>query len=512
MEMWPILLLACSTAAKTGAICDVRDHGAQGGGADDTTPLQAVLDDPGCDEILIPAGHSFAASALFVRRSHVTLTIESNATLAGLPSVFVHDRPECGTEAGLEFNWSNWCALLRVQSATNFTLRGAGTLEPGGVGGATPNFYSALHVRSTSGVFLGAGLRIHCTAWWWCTALHNASYVAISKLFVDGLNGRDGMDLVNCRHVRIEDSRVEGSDDALCFKTISNDGLVHFPSHNVTVVRSTIASQWCNAIQFGSATEVNMSDFSFVDVRITMARKAAIGILSMDGAHISDIHFTDVTIDGSEIATPLYVKMGNRVLCEDGKGTCWRPGSISGISLTRVTALRWGNVSNPKPHHGTRYTPTIEGLNASYTVGPISIDQLQLVAPGGGTAADAAVDPPISPLVYQPRYDGRGPSYALFARYATDVTISNSSMRVAAGATDGRPAIVADDLSGLVISNVDAGGGGAASHCQLETRNSSGDWRDHGKVVACAWTPTAPSRSERASHPDVLASGAMATS
>ena len=40
-----------------------------------------------------------------------------------------------------------------------------------------------------------------------------------------GSHGRDGLDLVNCRNVLIEQSRIEGSDDALCFKTIGNDGV-----------------------------------------------------------------------------------------------------------------------------------------------------------------------------------------------------------------------------------------------------------------------------------------------
>ena len=55
---------------------------------DDTAALQRVLDDPSCSEVLLPAGSAFAASVLWVRRSDVTLTIEANATLAGLPAAF----------------------------------------------------------------------------------------------------------------------------------------------------------------------------------------------------------------------------------------------------------------------------------------------------------------------------------------------------------------------------------------------------------------------------------------
>ena len=93
-------------------------------------------------------------------------------------------------QAGLEFNWTHWCALLQVTAPSNFTLRGGGLIAPGGVGGEVPDFYSAIHVQSTEHVSF-SGMQVHCTAWWWCAALHNATNVRISNgFFVDGSAGR----------------------------------------------------------------------------------------------------------------------------------------------------------------------------------------------------------------------------------------------------------------------------------------------------------------------------------
>ena len=220
-----LLLLPASSS------CDVLSHSplhAHGDGRDDTVALQQALDDPKCSEVVLPPDRTFSASELWVRRSSVVVTISRNTTLRGLPAKFRQERPDCMSEDGLEFNWRNWCALLRIEAERNFSLRGEGTLAPGGVGGKAPDFYSALHVRSTAGVVL-SGIRVHCSAWWWCTALHNSSDVLVSRLFVDGRFGRDGMDLVNCRRVTIEDSRIEGSDDGLCFKTIADNGLGRLP-------------------------------------------------------------------------------------------------------------------------------------------------------------------------------------------------------------------------------------------------------------------------------------------
>jgi hypothetical protein len=316
--------------------------------------------------------------------------------------------------------------------------------------------------------------------------MHNATDVLVTSVFVDGSTGRDGMDLVNCRDVVVEHSRVEGSDDALCLKSISNDGLGRFPSRDTVVRNCSVISTWDNAIQFGSATEVDMTNFTFTDVTIATARKSAIGIISMDGANISQVRFANITIDGPDVATPLFVKIGNRVDCEDGKGTCWQPGSIRDVNFSNISARGWGNVSHPKKGHGTSYTATVEGLNASYRVGPIRIDGLELVAPGGGTAADAEVDPPSSPLQYQPRYDGLRPAYGLFIRYAREVTVVGSSVGVTAGEQDGRPAIVADEVEVLVLSDVEVATDLAP--CQIEQRRST---VTAPGLRACAWAPHA---------------------
>eukprot|EP00936_MAST-01D_sp_MAST-1D-sp1_P002361 g2361.t1 len=483
-------VIGCLAHSRT--TCDVSTRGAIGRlGVDDTAALQRVLDDINCEEIVLPADRTFSATALFVRRSDITLTFGNNAKLTGMPAAFREQRPDCRTEAGLEFNWTNWCSLLRVTSTRNFTLRGNGTIAPGGVGGSTPDFYSALHVQSTTGVQLSGGLRIHCTAWWWCTAMHNATNVNVMGVYIDGSTGRDGLDLVNCRRVMVEDSRIEGSDDALCFKTITNDGLDRFPSHDVLVRRSAIGSTWDNAIQFGSASEIDMTNFTIEDVVLTSGRKAGIGIVSMDGARISRLSFRNVTIDSTNVATPLFMKIGNRVDCEDGKGTCWKPGAIGDVNFTDIRARGWGNVSHPKPGHAQAYAPTIEGLNASYRIGPVRFEKLVLEAPGGGTAADAAVDPPLSPLQYQPRYDGRRPSYGLFVRYASDIYVSRSVVRVRAGRPEGRPAVVLDQVQNMQLADVMlcSRANNSGNACQVEARSSTGNFSEGGRIHTCMWRP-----------------------
>ena len=98
--------------------CDARQRGAKGDGkADDAKHLQAALDDPRCDTVVLTANHTFLSSALHVQRSGVTLTIEGGAMLAGKDGAIkqaVRGRgrlaglvflPDCGRGARLRPQW-----------------------------------------------------------------------------------------------------------------------------------------------------------------------------------------------------------------------------------------------------------------------------------------------------------------------------------------------------------------------------------------------------------------------
>ena len=188
--------------------------------------------------------------------------------------------------------------------------------------------------------------------------------------------------------------------------------------------------------------------------------------------------------------TQIFVKIGNRVNGEtDLPSNDFPPGSISDVNFTDIRAYDWGAVANPKPGHSTNYTLTVEGLNASHLVGPIRLEGLTMEAPGGGTEAQADVDPPLSPTDYQPRYDGVRPAWGMFVRYAKGVEVVASTL--AAARTDGRPALVLDHVEGAVVSETGVDDNGAIGRCQLALRDATGEWSDPSNVglVSCEWAP-----------------------
>merc|ERR1711907_687568 len=114
------------------------------------------------------------------------------------------------------------------------------------------------------------------------------------------------------------------------------------------------------------------------------------------------------------------------------------------------------------------YTPTIEGLNSSFRVGPIYISGLTIVAPGGGKSSDARVDPPTAKDKYQPRYNGVRPSWVFFVRHAQQVYFDDTVLSTSS--SDGRPALVMDDV---LDSRWTGGKVSASSGCQLQLRGVS---------------------------------------
>src|SRR4051812_14807859 len=117
---------------------------------------------------------------------------------------------------------------------------------------------------------------------------------------------------------------------------------------------------------FGSEICSDFSDYLFENVTITGANKSGLGMVSMDGATISDVHYRDITMTG--VASPIFQKIGTRKRCGDSPGV----GSIRDITYERITATGKG------PH-----TPTLWGADATHQISNVTFDDVDVYVPGG---------------------------------------------------------------------------------------------------------------------------------
>jgi hypothetical protein len=128
--------------------------------------------------------------------------------------------------------------------------------------------------------------------------------VTISDLKLIGLwrYNADGIDIVNCRDVVIEDCFVRSFDDSIVLKgfnryrdTPSDDLPV---VENVIVRRCTIWNDWGRALEIGAETQADhIRHVSFEDCDIVHHVHIAMDIQNGDRAEVSDMVFRDIRVE-----------------------------------------------------------------------------------------------------------------------------------------------------------------------------------------------------------------------
>jgi polygalacturonase len=206
-------------------------------------------------------------------------------------------------DAYQDYGHSHWeDALFFGRALVNLTVRGAGTIDGGGqLASGNPqdgDGCKMFGLVSCEGVTI-EGLSLQRGGWFTLLATN------VTGLRVEGTNvtaQRDGFDVVGCRDVLVNNVRVEGGgDDAMVFKSDYSLG-APLHSRNLTVTNSVFGSG-CNGLNFGSETVGDFSGVLWENITVTRAGKAGIGIVTMDGAHISDVTYRNISIKGACVVT-----------------------------------------------------------------------------------------------------------------------------------------------------------------------------------------------------------------
>ena len=99
-----------------------------------------------------------------------------------------------------------------------------------------------------------------------------------------------------------------------------------------------------------------------------------------------------------------------------------------------------------------RFAAIIAGV-PGHPVEDVTLSNIRIVYRGGGTAADAALQPPENENAYpEPSMFGTTPAYGLFIRHAKNVTLRDIDLSTMK--PDARPAIVTQDALDVRSENV----------------------------------------------------------
>ncbi len=403
----------------------------------------------------------YLTGSIFMK-SNVELRLLEGAVLVGSTNPYDYEM--------VEGNYG----LLLAKGQTNIAVTGKGVIDGRGADCAL-NFLNQVHLgfledttkydrvtkrpkliyfRECENVTI-EGLNLRNSAEW-TLVTDQCENLTISGILMDSKNywNNDGLDIVDCRHVLIKDSFIDASDDAICFKSHSNDHLCEDIE-----VRNCVARSSASGFKFGTVSRGGFKNIRIINNKVFDTYRSAITIQSVDGAEIENI-----VVDSLEA-----VNTGNAIYLRTGKR--WggaKEGYLRNITLSNIKV----EVPLEKPDAGYSYEGPIEDLPRNISpagivgipgmpVENVILRNVEIIYPGGGNklyafrgTSDEDLDSIPEMIDVYPEFSQfkELPAWGLFIRHAKGITLDN--VHLVAGAKDYRPAIVADDVQGLEIKNL----------------------------------------------------------
>jgi polygalacturonase len=376
----------------------------------------------------------------FALRSNVTLELAEGAVL--LASTNIADYAAALGER----------CFVSAEGATNIAIVGRGVIdgrgavfrEIGGLKGESQPQALPVLMRFTRCRDLRLEDFTYRRGAAWGCHLRNCDGVAMRrvKCFNHVNNTNDGIDIESA-NVTIEDCDIDADDDAIAFKTESDKS---FAVTNVTVRNCRLAS-CCNAIKFGTGSYADFRDITIENCSLVRAKDnhrfnwwktipgvtnricgiAALALEVVDGGRMDNIVVRNIEMDGYQ--TPIFVRLGRR-----------RDPSSGGETYLRNVLI--------ENFHGiadSRIASSITGVPGLRPRG-ITLRNVSLVVPGGGTDEDAAAQVPEKERAYPESFmfDKMPlPAYGFYVRHADGVVFENVDVKTAS--PDERKPFVFDD-------------------------------------------------------------------
>jgi hypothetical protein len=437
-------VLALASPALGARVFNVRHYGAIGDDRSNDAPAvnRAIeaANHAGGGVVDVPAGTYLLGGSVHML-SNVTLRLQTGSTLVG--GRYGYDPPEPNPYARYEDTGHSHFhdAMIWGEDLSNVAFVGSGTLDGGGnlltgqpISGRADKLISLAVCRALtiSGITIRRGGHF-------AILTNDCSDIRSEHLRILTAEDRDGWDVVNSTDVHIANLVDHAYDDALAFKSEWALGAT-LPSGDVTVTNAQLSSVCCNGLMFGSETCGNFSDYRFSHIDITGAGKSALGMVSMDGGHISDVYYSDIAMSG--VAGAIMEKIGIRRSCGGDPGI----GSISDVHYRNIAGTSLGI-----------YSPTLWG-EAGHPISDISFEGVRLLFPGGQPDVSTAV-PGNDPYLYNPDTIGTRPAYAFYLHDVSGIHFRDSSFRLQAG--EARPPFVLNDASDVDFEHVTAQSGWA---------------------------------------------------
>lgn len=490
-----VLSFAVAPLPAWAATFNVRDFGATGNGSTNDTAainraIQATSDAPGINILRFPSGTYRSANSIHMR-SEVTIQLDAGATIMGAGSG-TYDRAEPNPNDDFQdFGHSHFHnAMLWGDRLTDIAFQGEGTIDGGGnliTGNPDQGEADKIISLTRCNRLRVDGIRLR-RGGHFAMLTNNCNNITSNGLRIDTASDRDGWNVINATNVTITNVTIAADDDALAFKSDWALGQT-FNNGNVTVTNARLSAVCCNALMFGSETCGNFTNYRFSNITINGSNKSGLGMVSMDGTVISDVHYRDITM--TNVRAAITQKIGTRRRCGDNPGV----GRIENITYENITS---------SGQSSSNFSATLWGESGTNNrIRNVTFNNVHLTVPGGNGTMGTGV-PSNDPNNYNPNSIGTRPAYGWYIRRAHDIRFIDSSVRFRSN--DGRPAVIANSGSTVSFDNFvaqrgsnspfDMGFQTVTDFCVQDSENTSGGAlrvnSSGGSNPSCTGTPPPP--------------------
>jgi polygalacturonase len=453
---------AAVTSPLAGEVFDVRAYGAKGDGTTlDTDAINkaiAAAHAAGGGTVRLSAGTYLSTSIRL--QSHVGLFLDHGSTiLAADASAGPYDEPEKNEwDAYQDFGHSHWHnSLIWGENVDDVSITGPGLINGKGLvrsynANTTPkgSGNKAIALKNSRNVIVRDVSILH--GGWFAILATGVDNFTIDNVKID--TNRDGIDVDACQNVRISNATVNSPfDDGICLKSSYGLGSAR-PTQNVTITNSQVSGYDegtlldgtykrtvkytrgpTGRIKFGTESNGGFKNVTISNCVFEYSRGLAIE--SVDGALIEDVAITNLTMRDI-VNAPIFVRLGRRARGPNQPA----PGVINRVRISNVVA------SNVDARHGV----LVSGI-PGHDVEDLTLNDIRIAYQGGGTAADAALEPEEKETEYpEPDMFGNMPAYGLYARHVK--TLSARDLVFTTDKPDVRPAFRFDQVSGVDLERL----------------------------------------------------------
>ena len=272
------------------------------------------------------------------------------------------------------------------------------------------------------------------------------------KVISDAYWNNDGIDVTDCKNVRITNCFVNAADDAICLKSEraghSND--------SIYIANCTVRSS-ASAVKFGTASVGGFKNVVIKNIKIYDTFRSAIAIECVDGGVLENVLVSGIEADNTGNA--IFIRLGHRNT--DGK-----VGSLKNVIIRNVKVrVPFGRpdidyeIRGPElPFFHNPFPSSIAGI-PGHRIENVTLENIEITHPGRANKGMAYI--PLSRLKDVPEQEAAYPEFSMFrelpawgfyARHISGITLKNIVLRVEE--EDFRPAMVFDDVRDLKLSDM----------------------------------------------------------